>query len=317
MTDFPPYRPPLFLPHGHLQSIWPKLIQPPVPHYRRELHPDSTGQTEVAYDFIDSPHPNAPLVVLFHGLEGDSHSHYARALMHATAQRGWHGVVAHFRGCGGILNRANIYYHSGDSREIAHMLHTLKPRYPQIFAAGVSLGGNALAKYLGETGQAALPQAAAVISAPLDLTAASQALEQGLSKQLYAPYFLRSLLPKVAQTAANFPQVDHQAVQNAQSLKAFDEAFTAPVHGFDNADHYYRSVSSKPLLPHIRIPTLIINARNDPFMPAHALPHAHEVAASVSLLQPEHGGHAGFPTARHLNWLPDTVLQHFAHHLSA
>lgn len=309
--NFPPYRPPFFLRGGHLQSIWPKLIQPPVPRYRRELHPDSTGKTQVAYDFIDSPNADAPLVVLFHGLEGDSRSHYARTLMHHVAQCGWHGVVAHFRGCGGIRNTSHIYYHSGDSREIGHMLQILQARYPCMMAAGVSLGGNALAKYLGETGQQALPHAAAVISAPLDLTEANRALERPLSQALYAPYFLRSLLPKAADTAEYFPQVNHAAVQRAKSLKDFDEAFTAPAHGFADAAEYYRLSSAKPLLRHIAKPTLILNAKNDPFMPEHALPQTADVSEHVVLLQPEYGGHVGFPATRHIDWLPATVLQFF------
>ena len=153
--------------------------------------------------------------------------------------------------------------------------------------------------------------AAAIVSAPLDLTAASGNLEHGLSKALYAPYFLKSLLPKVAATRAHFPHIDHAAVQAAQSLMAFDNAFTAPVHGFPDAAQYYRLASAKPLLKSITVPTLILNARNDPFMPAAALPTAADVSAAVTLLQPAQGGHAGFPARQHLNWLPDTLLQYF------
>lgn len=311
MYSLPSYRPPFWLRGGHAQSIWPKFIREPLPAYRRECLPDSSGQTETAYDFIDAADDAAPLLMLFHGLEGGSGSHYAKALMNAAARRGWHGVVAHFRSCGGLPNRADRYYHSGDSGEIAHMLTLMAARYRRIAAVGVSLGGNALAKYLGEQGEAALPSAAAVVSAPLDLSAASAALERGLAKRLYAPYFLRTLLPKAAARAADFPQLDHRAVQAADGLKAFDEAFTAPLHGFDSADHYYRSCSAKPLLGGIRVPTLILNALNDPFMPAAALPTAAEVSAAVTLLQPPQGGHAGFPAAGHLRWLPETLFAYF------
>lgn len=310
-TRLPAYRAPRWLRGGHAQSIWPKFIQPPPPAYRRELLPDSTGQTTVAYDFIDAADPAAPLVVLFHGLEGDSRSHYARALMHAVRRRGWHGVVAHFRGCGGTENHAPVYYHSGDSAEIAHMLALMAGRYPLIYAAGVSLGGNALAKYLGEQGSRAQPRAAAAVSAPLDLAAASRSLERPLSKALYAPYFFQSLKPKAAAVRHRFPQAGHAAVQAARSLRDFDEAFTAPVHGFADADDYYRRASAKPLLRSIAVPTLLLNARNDPFLPASALPRPHETAPCVSLLQPGEGGHAGFPAARHLDWLPETLLYYF------
>ena len=178
--QLPAYRPPFWLRGGHLQSIWPKLMRIGSPAYRRELLPDSLGATEVAYDFVDGKRPDAPLLMLFHGLEGSSASHYARALMFAAQRHGWHGVVAHFRSCGEVENRAPVFYHSGDSAEVAHMLQLMHSRYPRICAVGISLGGNALAKYLAEQGSRAIPQAAAVVSAPLDLTAASHRLEQGL-----------------------------------------------------------------------------------------------------------------------------------------
>ena len=285
--QLPAYRPPFWLRGGHLQSIWPKLVRIGSPAYRRELLPDSLGATEVAYDFVDGKRPDAPLLMLFHGLEGSSASHYARALMFAAQRHGWHGVVAHFRSCGEVENRAPVFYHSGDSAEVAHMLQLMHSRYPRICAVGISLGGNALAKYLAEQGSRAIPQAAAVVSAPLDLTAASHRLEQGLSKMLYAPYFLRSLLPKAAACAARFPQINADAAD------------------------YYRRSSAKPLLHRIAVPTLILNALNDPFIPAESLPQASDVSPSVTLLQPEYGGHAGFPGTADLDWLPDTVLRYF------
>ena len=254
--QLPAYRPPFWLRGGHLQSIWPKLVRIGSQAYRRELLPDSLGATEVAYDFVDGKRPDAPLLMLFHGLEGSSASHYASALMFAAQRHGWHGVVAHFRSCGGVENRAPVFYHSGDSAEVAHMLQLMHSRYPRIFAVGISLGGNALAKYLAEQGSRAIPQAAAVVSAPLDLTAASHRLERGLSKLLYAPYFLRSLLPKAAACAARFPHIDAAAVQAAANLTDFDNAFTAPVHGFADAADYYRRASAKPLLHQIAVPTL-------------------------------------------------------------
>ena len=309
--QLPAYRPPFWLRGGHLQSIWPKLVRIGSQAYRRELLPDSLGATEVAYDFVDGKRPDAPLLMLFHGLEGSSASHYASALMFAAQRHGWHGVVAHFRSCGGVENRAPVFYHSGDSAEVAHMLQLMHSRYPRIFAVGISLGGNALAKYLAEQGSRAIPQAAAVVSAPLDLTAASHRLERGLSKLLYAPYFLRSLLPKAAACAARFPHIDAAAVQAVANLTDFDNAFTAPVHGFADAADYYRRASAKPLLHQIAVPTLILNALNDPFIPAESLPQASDVSSSVTLLQPEYGGHAGFPGTADLDWLPDTVLRYF------
>ncbi|UOO82462.1 alpha/beta fold hydrolase [Uruburuella testudinis] len=310
----PPYRlPPLNSPRwlvgGNLQTLYAKSLQAPPPPYRRELLPDSTGQTLVAYDFLDSTNPEAPLVVLFHGLEGSSHSHYAVALMNAVAARGWHGVVAHFRGCGGVPNTAPVYYHSGDSREIDFMLRTLAARYPTIYAAGVSLGGNALAKYLGEQGRHAIPLAAAAVSAPIDLTAAGTRFDKGRTRLLYTRYFFNTLLPKAR--TFNFHT---EALAHCKTLSDFDNVFTAPLHGFKDAADYYRRASCKPFLPGVEKPLLLLNAVNDPFLPPEALPSQQEVSRHVTLLQPANGGHVGFVSGKgrgHLNWLPQTLLAYF------
>lgn len=293
---------PFWLRGGHAQTVYAKFLTSPAPHYRRELLADSHGEDQVAYDFVDAPNPNAPLVVLFHGLEGSSRSHYAIELMKAVQARGWHGVVAHFRSCGGVPS--GRLYHSGDTREMGHMLSLLRQRYERIYAVGVSLGGNALAKYLGEQREHAIPHAAAVVSAPIDLNAAGAALGQGIAKRLYTPYFLRTLLTKVP------PKANWQC----RSLHDFDDAYTAPMHGFRDAVDYYTQCQCKPFLRDIVRPTLLLNAKNDPFLPAAHLPTQNEVSGSVHLLQPEQGGHVGFVSGTgrgHLRWLPETVLDFF------
>ena len=189
------------------------------------------------------------------------------------------------------------------------MLQTLSARYPAIYAAGVSLGGNALAKYLGEQGRAAIPQAAAVVSAPVDLTAAGTRFDKGTTRLLYTRYFFNTLLPKAR--AFDFHS---EALSRCKTLSDFDDAFTAPLHGFQNAADYYRRASCKPLLPAIETPTLLLNAVNDPFLPPEALPSTKEVSPAVTLLQPAHGGHVGFVSGRgrgHLNWMPQTLLAYF------
>ena len=302
---------------GHVQTIYPKLLADANITYRRQLFWDSRKQTQVAYDFVDASDKNTPLVVLLHGLEGSSQSHYALALMAAVKQKQWQGVVVHYRGCGGVVNTSDKAYHSGDSLECQWVLQQLRQHYPtqKLFVMGVSLGGNVLAKYLAETGEKALPDAAAVVSAPLDLNMASVALEHGLSKQLYAPYFLRSLLPKALSEQHKHPHLNWAKLQQSRSLKQFDEHYTAPVHGFDNADAYYRLSSAKPLLRQIQIPTLLLNAQNDPFLPANALPQQNDVASCVTLLQPKEGGHVGFVSGSfpgNIQWLPQTVLTFFS-----
>lgn len=304
-----PLNTPFWLRNGNFETIYAKTLQEAAPQYRRELLPDSTGSTMVAYDFIDSPNKNAPLVVLFHGLEGSSRSHYAVALMRAVQARGWNGVVAHFRSCGGVPNTAPVFYHSGDTREVAYMLAKLAERFPVIYAAGVSLGGNVLAKYLGEEGSAAVPQAAAVVSAPVDLAAAGTRFDSGVTRMLYTRYFLQSLLPK-----AEAVGYGKEVLVGCKTLGDLDDRFTAPLHGFADRHDYYRRSSCKPFLGNIAMPTLLLNALNDPFLPPEALPTAAEVSPAVTLLQPSYGGHVGFVSGAgrgHLNWLPQTVLSYF------
>lgn len=300
-VSIPPLHSPRWLKGGQLQTLYAKTLQRTPPAYRRELLPDSYGEDLAAYDFLDTDDADAPLVVLFHGLEGSSRSHYAAELMYAVGQHGWHGVVAHFRSCGGVP--AKRTYHSGDTREIAHMLALMAARYRTVYAVGVSLGGNALAKYLGEQGSAALPRAAATVSAPLDLQAGSRALEHGLSRLLYTSYFLHTLRRKV-----NPPP------HGIRSLAEFDNLYTAPLHGFADKDDYYIRCSAKPHLKNIAVPTLLVNARNDPFFPAEYLPDEQDVSASVQLEQPENGGHCGFVGGRgcgNLGWLPAALIAFF------
>lgn len=304
-TNFqaPPFQSLKWLSNGHAQTVYAKLIQSSAPDYRRELIPDSYQEDIMAYDFVDSSVADAPLVVLFHGLEGSSQSHYAIELMKEIQKKNWHGVVVHFRSCGGVPSQKRMY-HSGDTREIGYVLSVLKQRYQKIYAAGVSLGGNALAKYLGEQGKNALSDANVVISAPVDLVAAAEVLKVGLAKKIYVPYFMRTLNKKV-------PEKEGFACQD---LTEFDDAYTAPMHGFRNAHDYYTQSSAKPFLKHIQKPTLLINALNDPFMPVHALPTEADVSDWVQLLQPENGGHVGFVGGSgrgHLRWLPETVLAFF------
>ncbi|ASK27073.1 YheT family hydrolase [Neisseria chenwenguii] len=313
--NFPSLNTPVWLRNGNADTLFAKALQSPPPAYRRELLPDSTAQGLAAYDFVDAADPDAPLVVMFHGLEGSSRSHYAVEMMKAVQRRGWHGVVAHFRGCGGVPNTAPVFYHSGDTREIAFMLQTLAARYPKIYAIGISLGGNALAKYLGEQGrlnQTALPRAAAAVSAPVDLSAAGTRFDRGLTRLLYTRYFLSSLIPK-ARAFKHFQTAS--PLENCKTLGDFDDLFTAPLHGFADRHDYYRRASCKPFLADVATPLLLLNARNDPFLPPEALPGAGEVSDRVTLLQPPYGGHVGFVGKENgrlnIGWLPQAVLGYF------
>jgi uncharacterized protein len=316
-SQVPPYRAPKWLPGGHAQTIYPLLINPPPPGYRRERWqtPDADF---IDLDWIDGP-PAAPLLLLFHGLEGNSASHYATALMGAVRELGWTGVVAHFRGCSGEPNRLPRAYHSGDSDEVDWVLRRLRRQFERrrLYAVGVSLGGNALLKWLGERESQALDviDAAAAVSAPLDLATCGHHLGRGFNR-LYTRHFLATMKIAAARKLERFPGIfDGQRMALAGSLHEFDDAVTAPLHGYADADDYWRRASAKPLLRGIRLPTLLINAQNDPFLPAHALPRADEVSATTSVDFPRQGGHVGFVTGGlpgRLDWLPRRLLHFFA-----
>jgi predicted alpha/beta-fold hydrolase len=319
LPQAPPYRAPAWLPGGHAQTIYPLTRRVAPPRYRRERW-NTPDNDFIDIDWLDAgAAEDAPLVVLFHGLEGSSRSHYARALMHALARRGWAGAVAHFRGCSGEPNRLPRAYHSGDSAEIDWVLRRFRQRFPlrTIHAAGVSLGGNALLKWLGEQEGAArdIVQSAAAVCAPLDLTAAGMALQRGFNR-LYAKNFLVTLKPGALAKLERFPGLfDRRRMLAAKTLFDFDDAVTAPVHGFRDAADYWLRASSKPWLPGVRVPTLVLNALNDPFLPAAALPGAHQVSSAVTLDYPAGGGHVGFvsgPFPGQIDWLPHRLLAFFA-----
>jgi predicted alpha/beta-fold hydrolase len=313
------YRAPAWLPGGHAQTIWPYFLRRPHVAFRRELviTPDDD---EWAFDWLDAQAPpDAPLVVLFHGLEGSSESHYARWLLHALAARRWRGVVTHFRGCAGTPNHTPRAYHSGDYEEVEGMLRAVRERadgVTRIFACGVSLGGSALLNWLGRrgTGATEMIAGAAAVCAPLDLMAAGHAIDRGANR-IYARNFLRTLKPKALAMARRFPAVlDAQRIGSARSMWAFDDAVTARLHGFDGTEDYWKRASSRPWLRSVGVPTLVLNALNDPFVPASSLPGLDDVARAVTLEQPAGGGHMGFltgPPPGRLDWLPRRLLAFF------
>ncbi len=308
------YRAPWWLPGGHAQTIYAALCaRVPTVSVRRERWETPDG------DFIDADRidgaPDAPLLAFFHGLEGGSRSHYARAVLAAAGGLGWRVALPHFRGCGGELNRLPRAYHSGDSAEIDWMLRRLRADagVAPLCAAGVSLGANALLKWLGEQGPAAreVVRAAAAVSAPLDLTAAGYALERGFNI-VYTRYFLGTMKRKSAARLARFPGLfDGERVARSGTLREFDDLVTAPLHGFRDVYDYWQRSSAKPWLRYIAVPTLVLNAANDSFLPGAHLPRAEEVSPRVVLEFPATGGHVGFvdgPFPGRFDWLPRRIL---------
>ncbi|HET9978239.1 MAG TPA: alpha/beta fold hydrolase [Burkholderiaceae bacterium] len=313
------YRAPWWLPGGHAQSIWAALgarrWQHAAPQYRRErwTTPDA--------DFIDvdlqpAADPRAPWLVLFHGLEGSSRSAYAEAFADVARAAGWHYAVPHFRGCSGEINLAPRAYHSGDFEEVGWILERFRARSAApLRVVGVSLGGNALLRWAEEAGESAARVAAAVaaVCSPIDLAAGGHAIGRGFARLSYTPMFLRSMKPRALARLERHPGLfDRARLLAARDLYEFDNVFTAPVHGFADTDDYWARCSAKPHLASIRIPALVLNARNDPFVPASSLPGAHEVGRCVTLWQPAQGGHVGFPGGAlppgHVRAMPQAVF---------
>jgi predicted alpha/beta-fold hydrolase len=316
------YHSPWWLPGGNAQTIAPALLSRcglgEAIAYRRErwTTPDSDF---IDLDFADNAGPDSPRLVMFHGLESSSRSHYALAFADVARRAGWNYVVPHFRGCSGELNLAPRAYHSGDHEEIGWILQRLREqeRAP-LRVVGISLGGNALLRWAQEAGDCAAPVAAAIaaVCSPIDLAASGEAIGRGFNRLVYTTMFLRSMKPKALAKLAQHPGLfDRRKLERASNLYEFDDVFTAPLHGFAGADDYWRRASAKPHLDRIRIPTLVLNARNDPFVPAASLPAGLHVGDNVTLWQPRHGGHVGFHGGGfpgHLLTLPRGVIDWIA-----
>jgi hypothetical protein len=312
------YPAPRWLPGGHLQTIFPAtcIAKPPVA-YRRERW-DAPDGDFIDIDFIDGK-PGQPFIVLFHGLEGSSDSHYARSLMSHIAALGWSGAVPHFRGCSGELNHAPRFYHSGDAEEVDWILRRLtayrnERQASKFYAVGASLGGNALLRWLGESQhQADIVDAACAISAPLDLAGGGAALSRGLNL-LYTRVFLQTLKPKCLQKLQQFPGLfKRDAMLRARNLYEFDNIVTAPLHGYRDTNDYWNRASAMHVLDDITVPTLVLNAQNDPFLPAHHLPRT--ASHCVTLDYPMQGGHVGFAVGAlpgALDWLPQRIIRFLA-----
>jgi hypothetical protein len=323
------YTAPWWLAGGNLQTIWPALFarahEPATQiSYTRERW--STPDADfIDVDFLNasSAHdPNAPALVLFHGLEGSSQSHYARAFAAWCQARGMAYAVPHFRGCSGELNLGPRAYHSGDYEEIGWILARLRARYAgPLVAVGISLGGNALLRWAQEAGNtaSATARAVAAVSSPVDLAASGAAIGRGFNRAVYTRMFLRSMKPKALHKLKQHPKLfDADKLLASRDLYEFDNVFTAPLHGFKSTEDYWARASAKPHLHTIQIPALVVNALNDPFVPATSLPRPEHVSPHVTLWQPQHGGHVGFARGAFpgaIDVLPHTVGGFLLSHL--
>lgn len=290
------FRPPAWLRDPHLQTITASQLRPSPPlRVRRERIELPDG------DFLDldwAGNGGGPVLLVLHGLAGSIRSKYARGLMKRMLETGWRAVLMHFRGASGEPNRLPRSYHSGETGDIDFIVRLLREREPHtpMAVAGYSLGGNVLLKWLGERGGNAPICAAAAVSVPFDLNAATVRMQHGLSR-LYQRHLLRGLRA-AARLKLPLAAIETTAdLRRLRTFPAFDDHLTAPLHGFRDADDYYRRASSRPYLPRIRVPTLIVHALDDPFMSAAAVPGPNEVPDPIRLELSRHGGHVAFIAA--------------------
>ncbi len=289
------------------QTLWARLARSRhLVRFQREVL-TTDDDDDLLLDHAPGP-PGASRVLLLHGLEGSAHSLHTQGLAVQAARVGWRCTVLNFRSCARdpaqisrrLPNRRPRLYHSGDTADLDFVVRTLMAREPAvpIYAVGFSLGGNVLLKWLGEVGAASAIRGAATISVPYDLAAASRYLERP-GARFYTYHFLRRLKPKALDVMARFPRetahLDAARIHAARTFAEFDQAVTAPMHGFASAEDYYARASSLGYLSRISVPTLCISSGDDPFCPAESIERARVAASpSVTFEVTPWGGHTGF-----------------------
>lgn len=307
----------------HVQTIMPRFFRP-FHHTRYQLEQLDTPDGDFIELAWSLPHnETAPLAVVLHGLEGNINSFYAKGMMKALKKQGFAVVLMHFRNCSTEVNRLPRAYHSGDTADLSFFINHLKQLYPNrpLVAVGFSLGGNVLAKYLGEQQQQCPLSAAALVSAPYDLSASSDVIRKSLGK-IYQKYLLdrmkKSMQRKLPQIKQQISITTDQLME-IDDLLEFDNQLTAPLHGFENAHDYYRQASAMPYLKHIAVPTLIIHAKDDPMLSIKAVPSRQDVSEPVTLRISEKGGHVGFISGKNpfkpVFWLEQAVPSYFGQYV--
>ena len=289
-----------WLPGGHLQTLWGKFVRkrPNLNVQRRRIE---TADGDFLEMLRVPGEPDAPRLLVLHGLEGTERSHYVGGMLGEAKRRGWGADLLLFRSCGSEPNRQPRFYHSGETQDLGFVVDLLLKEFPRSYyaLAGFSLGGNVLLKWLGELGTDVPSQirAAAAVSVPFDLSRSADRIGSGFSK-IYERHFLRSLVRKARAKRRHFPE--HRAfgrIDGARTLRGFDDVVTAPLHGFHDAEDYYSRSSSIGWLHEIRLPTLLLSAVDDPFLPSTVLAEVAGIARKNDALTvefPRHGGHVGF-----------------------
>ncbi len=292
------YKPLFLLPNGHFETIFPSAFRkvPDMPHRQHRIETTDA-------DFIDldlySRDNRKKTVIISHGLEGNSKKGYVLGMVRMFINHGWDAIAWNYRGCGGSPNKTLRFYHSGATDDLAEVIRfAMETGYETIALAGFSLGGNLTLKYLGENNRE-IPREIKVgmtFSVPLDLYGGCMEISKS-SNAIYARRFLRKLKKKVYQKARLMPDLDTSPLKHVKTLYDFDNLYTAPLHGFTDARDYYRKCSAIHFIENIRVPTLIVNAKNDPILPKSCYPYKiTEKLKHVWFETPERGGHVGFLT---------------------
>ena len=297
----PPYSPAWWLPNRHARTLWPRFARRVAEVPTRHEQWETPDGDVVEIDRLAAPSRDAPQLVLLHGLEGTARSHYARGALAEAYRRGWGAHLLLFRSCGDTPNRTRRFYHSGETGDLGMVVQRVLKDHDgaPIVLAGYSLGGNVLLKWLGEQGAKAPSRirGAAAISVPFDLARGSRHIQRGFAR-VYEAHFLRSLKRKTFEKLGRFPDIaDPARVAAIRTLYDFDEVVTGPLHGFAGAEDYYARSSALGFLARIRVPTLLLSAFDDPFLPAPVLDEVRGIAERNPALAMEfvaRGGHVGF-----------------------
>jgi predicted alpha/beta-fold hydrolase len=315
------FKPAWWMVNRHIQTIMPRFFRPlHTTHYQLEQLDTPDGDfVELAWSLPKND--TAPLAIILHGLEGNINSFYAKGMMKALKKKGFSVVLMHFRNCSVAPNKLPRAYHSGETGDLDFFIKYLKQQHPNrsLVAVGFSLGGNVLAKYVGEQAQQCQLKAAAVVSAPYSLSASCQVIRKSLAK-IYQKYLLDRMKKSMCR---KLPLINQQIDLTAKQLMKiddfwqFDNQLTAPLHGFKNAEDYYQQASAKPYLKHITTPTLIIHAKDDPMLSIKAVPDRQDVSEHVTLRISEKGGHVGFISGNNpfkpIYWLEQVIPDYFTH----
>ena len=309
------YQSPWFLPGGHFQTIAPSLLR------KAPRVTDEKERLELADgDFLDlewcRQEESSRLVILCHGLEANAGASYVQELAGVFSRKGWDVLAWSYRGCSGEMNRLPRFYHSGATEDLAAVVthaianHSAK----KIDLIGFSMGGNLILKYLGEQSEEVPSRLnrAVTFSVPCDLACSAGALDTAFNREIYMRRFIKSLRKKVREKSLLFPErLNPDGLEKIRTFREFDTRYTAPLHGFVDAEDYWRSSSSRPFLEKIRIPTLLVNAENDPFLGPQCYPQAEAEANQCFNLEiPLKGGHVGFPGRKgDRSWMAERAVR--------